>query len=378
MNDKMTSYWLDASYPIPEDMPSPAATTESHYFNILRIALAIAIIRTKPEHMTATVYTQLKSSKLIENEKSWKLKAEKLQKELLLVQEELLQVKFSVHNLPLSTPEEASPSIKSPHGSGEPELNTMDCLTPPCSSESTSSEHHNTTVARNKHTAFLRSIIALREAPQTAAMLENDDLCLFFTSTVLQAVSVLRESIHDECFVETSIPECCVTSLLGVLDMRIPSPNASEVTDKVLDFAEEIIQATINCEPDENNALQEKYSKLISRLACHNKTTDLILSKLVDELKRFSVMLRAISQEPVMLAEKLGKYRSIYYILWCIENILSQTLEYGFTESVSSSIMESLEDSVLHLTKTFPLFAHWVWRIGRLLSSNRKRKIETN
>ena len=211
----------------------------------------------------------------------------------------------------------------------------MECLTPPCSSESRSTEKQYTK-SQNRHTEFLKSskyivqffekincncenqrelslrsisfllVVALRDAPETAEMLANSDMCASITSTVLQAVSgkgngmgmgwegkgregkgregkgregkgregkgregkgregkgrkgkeregkerkgkerkgkgregkgregkgregevkardlilfcvvlVLRDSVNDQCFIETRIPECCVDALLG-------------------------------------------------------------------------------------------------------------------------------------------------------------------
>lgn len=350
-------------------------TRETYYSDILKIALAFAVIRTKPEHMTAKVYSQLIASKLIKDEIKWRSKAKTLEEELLLVKEELFQVKLSLHNLPQTTTEETYTSIPVQDVTSEVESSSMECLTPPCSSESNSTEKH--TKSQNRHIEFLKSIVALRDAPETAEMLANSDMCASITSTVLQAVSVLRDSVNDQCFIETHIPECCVDALLGVLDMEIPNTGSSKVTKKVLEYVEGMIQATMNHKVDENDVPQEKYSKLLVRLACHEKTTELVLSKLINVLKDFSKTLRVVSQEPTKLGDNLGKYKNIYHILCSIENILTQRLEYGLTEAVSISLMESLEDSVLHLSKTFPLFTHWVWRIGGLLSRTNKREMGT-
>lgn len=106
------------------------------------------------------------------------------------------------------------------------------------------------------------------------------------------------------------------------------------------------------------------------------------------------------------LQEHLDEFNSIYYILRCIENILLRSkqdnslkeskikkitvscltaMSFGtkvekwqpwmlifsvfLPHLVSKSLMATLEDSVLHLSKTFPLFTCYVWRIGGIISS---------
>ncbi|XP_028394873.1 meiosis-specific protein MEI4-like [Dendronephthya gigantea] len=294
---------------------------EKYFEDIMKTALAISVIRTKPKHISGKVYAQVLNSKLTGNAEQWKLKFQGLEVELLSVKEELIKAKLKNNAFSNNTEDTYTADIE-----------ISECLTPPSSSESKFEERQCGDLG-DRHANFLKSL--------------------------------LKERIHENGFAETCIPECCVDSLIGILDM---DPKGSQPVETVLNFADEIILAVMNHEICSSNLNLTKYSKLIIRLASHKKIIKLILSKLTEQLVAFSETLRVISQDPMALQENLEKYKSIYYILWCIESILLKAKDSDSLDSVSKTLLATLEDSVLHLSKTFPLFTCYVWRIGGLIS----------
>lgn len=63
-------------------------------------------------------------------------------------------------------------------------------------------------------------------------------------------------------------------------------------------------------------------------------------------------------------------YENIYHVMWCLERVLGEEINSGskvIGASVLVHIDRLLDDSLLHISGEFPLFAQYVWHIGGLL-----------
>ena len=72
----------------------------------------------------------------------------------------------------------------------------------------------------------------------------------------------------------------------------------------------------------------------------------------------------------VIKGEPLDPYSftNLYFLI----NTLQQCLKYvknTLSEELRDQIVSKLEDSLLHLTDKFPLFAHSIWRITAMLNT---------
>lgn len=81
------------------------------------------------------------------------------------------------------------------------------------------------------------------------------------------------------------------------------------------------------------HSLQHSYNTTISLIIASTTATALLLQyywwvHVTDLIPPYCCL-----PEPMILANNLEKYNSMYYILWCIESVLSQKLEYGFEDS---------------------------------------------
>ena len=94
-----------------------------------------------------------------------------------------------------------------------------------------------------------------------------------------------------------------------------------------------------------------------------------VIELLADAIKTFSDSLRQVANK----VQSLDPYYfcSCYYIIDILDQSL-QTIDRdacGLSEEFRDQILSKLEDSLLHITEKFPLFAHAVWRLTAKLSS---------
>lgn len=66
-------------------------------------------------------------------------------------------------------------------------------------------------------------------------------------------------------------------------------------------------------------------------------------------------------------------YENMYYIFWCLQQLLQAHILGGgggngsLQQEVVVAMETELEDSLLHISQSFPLFTHFVWEIGALV-----------
>lgn len=109
--------------------------------------------------------------------------------------------------------------------------------------------------------------------------------------------------------------------------------------------------------------LEHKCQLLITFGECRHFTAT-VLNLLCDTVQTYTEDLR----ECVKTGEfpDCTRFCNSYYIFWTVEHCLGKMEELNGEEK--SNIKIKLEDSLLHITEQFPLFAHAVWRICGLIS----------
>ncbi|XP_046845499.1 meiosis-specific protein MEI4-like [Xenia sp. Carnegie-2017] len=290
-------------------------------------------------------------------------KAVALEKELLLVKEELIKAKLS-----LSVENEDNQSITNPGNETITEnVKTVDYCTPPCSSESISNEVKELE-EKNDHVKFLRCMIEVLNTPDTTVLFNDVIIQRHLISTILQALLVLKENVHEMSWIETSIADLCVDGFKGLLNMKIED-DSQKIKEGVLGFARELISGIISHEKCNHKAIIDKYPKLVVRLATHEKMTTDILFELAEKIRKLSINLRSVSQDPMLMLDYIDEYQNAYHVLWCMEKILCETKETKILESLSESLDETVEKSVLHLSRSFPIYTCYLWRIRGIIST---------
>ncbi|RMX46767.1 hypothetical protein pdam_00021605 [Pocillopora damicornis] len=96
---------------------------------------------------------------------------------------------------------------------------------------------------------------------------------------------------------------------------------------------------------------------------------DLCLSKLAWAVQNVGSSLKVVAKGDCELHGKVMTYQNVFHVLLALEEILRGTFvkQETYSETVSS-IYHNLNSSLRHVSKAFPVFAHFVWRLLLLLS----------
>lgn len=98
-----------------------------------------------------------------------------------------------------------------------------------------------------------------------------------------------------------------------------------------------------------------------------------ILWLLLQQVVSCSEMLRLSINKNVVLEPQTME--NIYYIFWCIEQLLCGDSALGgkLPEKFCREVALLLSESLLHISQNFPIFAHYIWHIGELVEGIKKK-----
>ena len=117
-------------------------------------------------------------------------------------------------------------------------------------------------------------------------------------------------------------------------------------------------------EPGRQNRICQVIVTLLRHASLRAKGTALLARRLCD----FSNFLRLVKTQTVPMEPHT--YENIYHVMWCLERVLGEEINSGskvIGDCVLVHIDRLLDDSLLHISGEFPLFAQYVWHIGGLL-----------
>ena len=114
---------------------------------------------------------------------------------------------------------------------------------------------------------------------------------------------------------------------------------------------------------------QTEHRELLQELSNKAELSVPVIELLVDVIKTFSDTLRQVVNKEKTLDPYY--FCNCYYIIEILDQCLqSETGEAcRLSEEIRDQILLKLEDSLLHITEKFPLFAHAIWRLTAKLNS---------
>ena len=115
---------------------------------------------------------------------------------------------------------------------------------------------------------------------------------------------------------------------------------------------------------------QRRICHVIVTLLRHSSLRAKGAAMVARRLHEFSDLLRCVKTQSVSLQPHA--FENVYHVVWCLEKVISEEINSGtkvITDSVVENIGRLLDDTLLHISDTFPLFAQYVWHIGGLLQT---------
>ncbi|XP_040925547.1 meiosis-specific protein MEI4 isoform X3 [Betta splendens] len=306
------------------------------FFLKVRVAVALAIIRSRPRGVSGRAHAEALAAELSGREGGWRTEVQLLRQEVLRLRQEVLIARLSRSEAGADdTPEAGSQDLFGPEGlvhadSDTPDLSLQDLVS------AVTSPQPPVCAAMHPHVHFLQRLCSLQRVGG-----RNQGLEALWFSPDGEAGSVLVDSL---CRLLDSVVRTCGGPPLGFHD---PVPQACRVAAQAMD------------------------------LFCSQRLPSVELKKHVEEsLRELTVMLlhsnQPSRQEPgtsSLEAFPLDQYQNSTYLFGILE-VLLQNPEVPSrleVETEQMGFLSHLEQRVFLLSDEFPLFCIAMWRIGRLL-----------
>uniref|UniRef100_A0A674GHM0 Meiotic double-stranded break formation protein 4 n=1 Tax=Taeniopygia guttata TaxID=59729 RepID=A0A674GHM0_TAEGU len=380
------------------------------YLKISKLALAFAIIHSKPPGKSSKEYTEDLARTVSEQDFGWKWKVEVLEAEVLQLRQELLlnriSPRFCLENRKRDTSAETilgQESVNPTSYSSQLEDSGCDvCNDSAFDSLGTASDFHQSehNVNTSKHwlervppltlchtskeqslTApvhFLQHLLEIRKLSEGGILqadfseLENDSfticnsvsqlldgLTVFYNSPKFPAPSFLNEGV------------CVLISL--ITDTKLSNHVLKKCFKKIEEFKKNLIQIILRNRSVNRFQALHSVSQTLGLLGRNSILRNSLISLLLSEVRQFAEQLLQAHQ--VQSVYDIPQYENISLLCMILEQLLQNETEesnisssdYGGEEKIK--FLKNLDQVILHLSDEFPLFSLYLWRVSVLLNS---------
>ncbi|XP_066478807.1 meiosis-specific protein MEI4 [Tiliqua scincoides] len=378
------------------------------YMKTSQLALALAIICSKPPDQSSKEYTFHLAKIVSGQDAKWASRVEILEAEVLRLRQQLILSTISAgiclenrnpaivgETRLLTNAEECSGNfedsgcdISNDYIADTPEtlpafnccdrgsnnsapvtsLSAFPILTACCASQRTSLVAHMQFLERFLE---LRSLVEARSVRTDLRTLGSD--CI----TVSDSVSRLLDGL----VVSYSCPElpfsgvlsqavCVVTKLLN--DTNLSSQILGQCFKKLEDSLKKLIAVVLDSSHVNRFQVQDSVSHALLLLGQCNILRNCTISLLLKEVSRFADDLQHANE---VQATHAVRYENIFFLCSVLEQLLNlgtvqeNAASSGCDEEERKKFLQNLDQAIFHLSNDFPLFCIYLWRLGTLLNA---------
>ncbi|XP_029451438.1 meiosis-specific protein MEI4 [Rhinatrema bivittatum] len=380
---------------------------QTWYLKMSKLALAIAIIRTKPENKSSKEYAEYLSRIILDRELSWKAKAERLEAEVLQLRQEFLLSKISLGYCPVNGDSSISSTTLSTHlnngnsrnCSSQQEDDSGCDISNEDRIDSVSSLHsfehpsqsfklvvNTLPIMETNHdcketsistsTQFLQHIFRLRMLTKTGSLLTNFTVFESDFSTISDSIFGLLDGLITFCKNPNSLCSTIQTEAVCVLTDIITNSSLCDYLlknhfRKLREFKKGLIQyVLLNCDINRFQ-VQHNISNCLVLLGRCSLLRKHLIDLLFSEINRFiDELLHACQNQSKY---DITCYENMFFLCMVLEQLLQNETEE--TNASSSNLekmkifLQRLDQTILNLSDEFPLFSLYAWRIGTLFNS---------
>ncbi|KFO89796.1 Meiosis-specific protein MEI4-like, partial [Buceros rhinoceros silvestris] len=377
------------------------------YLKISKLALAFAIIRSKPPGKSCREYTEHLAKTVSEQDFGWKSKVEALESEVLRLRQELLLNKicprFCLENNAsaetLLDQERINPMSYSSQleDSGCDVSNDYAFDSLGITSDFHQSEHN---VSASKHwlervlplnlcsaskeeslTAplqFLQHLLEIRKLSEGGSLqadfteLENDSFTI--CNSVSQLLDGLTVFYNSPKFpVSNFLTEAVHVLISLITDTKLSNHVLKKCFKKLEEFKKNLIQIILRNSSVNRFQALHAVSHMLVLLGRNNTLRNSLISLLLLEVRQFAEQL--LQGHQIQAKCDIIRYENIFSLCMILEQLLQNETEES---NVSSSdydgeekikFLNNLDQIILHLSDEFPLFSLFLWRVNVLLNS---------
>ncbi|XP_026520889.1 meiosis-specific protein MEI4 [Notechis scutatus] len=399
MKDSGPTDSLPAAGPRSADIKDKEDAT--WYFKTLQLALALAIIRSKPPDKSSKEYAVHLANTVSEQGSKWKMRVEALEMEVLHLRQQLLLNKcfsgIGVKNriLPLTG--------QSVAGSNATECSDLfedsgcdissDC-TENLPSLSLRGQDFNSlgpsllsnvlpTLASSKnqsvmlHMQFLQHFIELRNlAESNTAKIDLMKLgrdCSVVSNSFSQLLDGLVTSYN---LPEQPFPDFMAQAVFVIAKLLNDADFSCWILGrcfkKLEDSVERLVQIILNSSYLNRFQIQDSISHTLVLFGRCNLLKRSTISLLFREINQFANKLQHANK---IQAKYNVQYENIFFLCNILEQLLETHTEQknktglSYEEKEKKKFLQDIDQAVLHLSDEFPLFCIYLWRLGTLLKA---------
>ncbi|KFP73215.1 Meiosis-specific protein MEI4-like, partial [Acanthisitta chloris] len=377
------------------------------YLKISKLALAFAIIHSKPPGKSSKEYTEHLAKIVCEQDFGWKWKVEVLEAEVLRLRQELLLnricPRFCLENNTSAETLLDQECINPMNSSSQLEDSGCDVSNDSAfdslgiSSDFLQSEHNvNTskgwlervlplnlchTSKEESLTApvqFLQHLLEIRKLSEGGVLqadfseLENDSFTI--CNSVAQLLDGLTVFYNSPKFPVSNFLTEAVRVLTSLItDTKLSNHVLKKCFKKMEEFEKNLIQIILRNSSVNRFQALHSVSQTLVLLGRNKILRNSLTSLLLSEVHKFAEQLLEAHQVQSMY--NITQYENIFPLCLILEQILQTEREES---NVSSShydgeekikFLKNLDQIILHLSDEFPLFSLYLWRVSVLLNS---------
>ncbi|XP_009885815.1 PREDICTED: meiosis-specific protein MEI4-like [Charadrius vociferus] len=379
------------------------------YLKISKLALAFAIIHSKPPGKSCKEYTEHLAKTVSEQDFGWKLKVEALEAEVLRLRQELLLNKicprFCLEN---GKPDASAETLLDQECinpmSYSSQLEDSGCdVSNDCAFDSLgiASDFHQSehNVDTSKHwlervpplnlrctskeeslsapVQFFQCLLEVRRLSEGGILqadfteLENDSFTI--CNSVSQLLDGLTIFYNSPKFPVSNFLTEAVCVLISLITDSKLSNHVLKCFKKLEEFKKNLIQIILRNSSVNRFQALHAVSHTLLLLGRNNILRNSLISLLLTEVRQFAEQLLQVHQIQAMY--DITQYENIFPLCTILEQLLQTETE---DSNVSSSdydgeekikFLKNLDQIILHLSDEFPLFSLYLWRVNVLLNS---------
>ncbi|XP_071956889.1 meiosis-specific protein MEI4-like [Antedon mediterranea] len=337
------------------DMPTSINPNDLNYIKRVKLAVAVAVVKNKPNDMPAEEYAKELRETIHNRERSWKIEAKRLKTELLTAKQELFRVKA----------EEKIKSNKSDDGN-EIMASTLDnFLTPPCSSEAlVRDDDDEVSQEFNRNIRFLHYTTCLHNHNKSCPFFQTKEALDILESSLNSVVDHLLENIES---IPSKDVNWGIEGVLHVIDSKSNDDGEKNLERNCWRLVQGLLKRALIGAHYRPCQLQQSIIAQVVRLCQVKSLLIPTLKLLTHQIVKLSEMLRQHTNKQCEL--NTAQYENGCNAFEILEELLSLSETWQHIKGdVAETIKEQLESSLLHISNTFPLFAHYVWKLNSYMN----------
>ncbi|NXH16145.1 MEI4 protein, partial [Bucco capensis] len=377
------------------------------YLKISKVALAFAIIHSKPAGRSSREYTEHLAKAVSQQEGGWRSKVEALEAEVLRLRQELLLNKISPRfclekDAPAETlldqgcakPARSSSQLEDSgcdvsHDDSFDSLGIASDFHQPEPSGSTSKPWLERVLpfslcSTSKEESLAAAVQFLQHLLEVRKLAEEGVLQADFTelekdsSTICNSLAQLLDGLTVFYTSPTFPASSFLIEAVSLLSRLITDPKLShhvlkKCFKKLEAFQKNLIQLILRNNSVNRFQALHAVSQTLMVLGRNKILRNSLISLLLSDIHQFAEQLLQAHQVQAMY--DITQYENIFPLCMILEQLLQNETEEnnlsssGYDGEAKTPFLHNLDQTILYLSDEFPLFSLYLWRVSVLLSS---------